>query len=1147
MKNLLFLLTTFGLGMMSQAQTVWETLPANTNVNSTIYDIEMVDGRVFQIYYQNTAGTDEVFVDMYNPKTLAWQNLSIMPSSVISRLKTEQINGTILVATYDNNNNFSFFKLDQGTTSLANAAPNYSEVGVNDNWEFHTGKNAGEMYVLYTTGSGPSDVHGLEFDFSGGTWTHMSETVSSNLTNATLRIQSSTTDVYFGVYSTKIRMTRFVKGAIGTMFAYDGGPTGEILSSGSVWNNNGYAIIGNKTDLPFFFGTENVNNKSYEAVIDGTTIDISLTQPSAGYSLDTFNIAVESSPSHSFIFSNFGNEGLGNPHERVSVIRRDLTLPGDPWTDLGTPLLPLGTALEANSLRMGIDNGNLHLAASYTQFGASSNEIKVANQQPYLLAGSADPNTGLCPNQINEIYSNLYIMDEDYDMVKILSATSVNSFTSGITVIPNGHDSGVSKFKIFGMPTASSDQISIQYTDGYNTYSTLLNVYIGNTNPINLQFISDPVLLCSNEKQVDLSQKVNYYDGGFFRLNGQELSGTTIDATNLTPSAGNLRYTVSVNGCFISATANYTVVTAPLLSVSTIPTSCSGNLGEASVVLTPGSSGNTFLYWSTGEQTTTITNLIPGAYYVHVNDDNGCHSTALASVETSDITVSETVVNPTCSDSKNGSISLVVGGTSTYQIVWSNGTFGEVADKLKPGNYEFTLYDASGCEVKRSYILTSPAALKNTFTVSKPDCGASNGGLISNVTGGTSPYQYAWSTGGTNPNLTAISRGFYSLTVTDDAGCILKDSITLNEKLAIEIKDSVILADCNKNNGGIDVTLTQSGLGDPLASVQWDNGLTTEDIYNLAAGTYTIYALTTSNCASQKTITVGTKRPLANEICVVTVDDATTTNLIVWEKAEMEGISFYNIYRENAQAGNYMWIDTVQYSSLSVFNDVIASPLQRSWRYRISAVNECGVEGPISAPHKTLHLNTINQSTPGVVDIYWDDYEGTTAAEYVVNRFTDQNGWEVLSPTVPFGNPTVFTDTPPTGSTSLDYYVSLNLTDPCTATYKAQDFNSSRSNKEKGIFNPGSGTGNSSNAGISVLEDQVFLSVSPNPFNEVLNIKLLGASKTTVEIRDIHGKLIRSSICKEGESVIPTENLSSGVYFVSAQLKGSLRTMKIVK
>ena len=72
-------------------------------------------------------------------------------------------------------------------------------------------------------------------------------------------------------------------------------------------------------------------------------------------------------------------------------------------------------------------------------------------------------------------------------------------------------------------------------------------------------------------------------------------------------------------------------------------------------------------------------------------------------------------------------------------------------------------------------MLSSGLRIKLYFknSVSNCDC---NAVATSSVTGSTSPYTYAWSTGATTPNLSGLCAGSYSLTVTSAAGCTFVNS-----------------------------------------------------------------------------------------------------------------------------------------------------------------------------------------------------------------------------------------------------------------------------------------------------------------------------------------------------------------------------------
>lgn len=1135
--------------LIVSAQEEWALLPNNPNATSSIYDIEMFGGSTYKISHWNNGTNDVIQVDQFYPSAGSWSTVTSTTTSIFSKLKTEKIGQNIYIAAYDGASFFFYvFDASQGTLNTLTAP--YPHTAVNNNWEFHAGRSNDELYVLYTTGTGPSDVHGLEYVAVGSTWTYVTPDVQTaqDLSVADLQIHSSATTVYFGVYSNKLRITQFTKGNIGTQFGYDGG-LGEVYSQGASWNNPGFALVGDNSDLPSLYVTEDANNLSYDVTIDGlSTIDLTLTETATNFNLHADYLATETSPSHGFIMSMFSDNGVGNPNDKLFVIRKDFSQGGN-WDTLATRLEPIGSNYDMDAFHLGIDDQYHHIAAAYSFQGSSTQEIRVYNNQPYLVPGTSVPNSGLCGGQMNELYAMVEIMDDDYEKVHIVNAYSLNAQTTNIQVLPYGFSNGISKFKILGIPSANNDQIVIEVSDNYSIKTITLDVYQGVTAPINLQFVADPVKLCSNEIQIDLSDKVNYYDQGTFRLNGVDLDGTLINAQTLNSIApvGTLRYITNVNGCFVTALANYQIVSPPTANIVTNPTSCGNNNGSATVTVTAGTSSTTSFYWSTGETINTISNLAPGAYFVHVVDGFNCKATEIAAINASDASLSANVVQPSCHGVNDASIDLTVTSATPYSIIWSNGKTTEDVSQLWAGNYQVTYYDVNGCELTMQFDIVNPSPIEIDFTVNKPDCGASNGGIIANVTGGSGSLSYLWNTTQNTAAIINLDNGFYQVTVTDANNCVGKDSMHLNDNFAHIITDSIMLPGCFANNGGIDVTLTQHPQGGAINSITWSNGVTTEDNFNLFSGQYDLFVNSGPGCIASKTYTLGVRPPLKNDICIVSVDLATTSNLIIWEKAETQGISHYNIYRENGNAGQYMWIDTVLAGNLSVFNDVVASPLQRSWRYRISAVNECGVEGPYSSNHKTLHLNAINQVTPGLVDIYWDAYEGLSSGQYVVNRFSNENGWEALSPTIPFGATTQFTDNT-TGLSGLDYYVDVELQIPCHATFKAQDFNRSRSNRDHGIFAPGHGDEQYSNNGITVHEGEVIITVLPNPVDEEFQVTVDGTStKVTCQLFNTDGKLVLARTLEPGSQLIPAYMLQEGVYFLKFEFDGHQKIIKLVK
>lgn len=81
---------------------------------------------------------------------------------------------------------------------------------------------------------------------------------------------------------------------------------------------------------------------------------------------------------------------------------------------------------------------------------------------------------------------------------------------------------------------------------------------------------------------------------------------------------------------------------------------------------------------------------------------------------------------------------------------------------------------------------TSPVI--DNFVVDDINCnGGNDGSIIANISGGTQPLSFIWSSGQTTSTITGLTAGTYTLTVTDLNGCSTTGSITVNEPTALSV------------------------------------------------------------------------------------------------------------------------------------------------------------------------------------------------------------------------------------------------------------------------------------------------------------------------------------------------------------------------
>ena len=182
--------------------------------------------------------------------------------------------------------------------------------------------------------------------------------------------------------------------------------------------------------------------------------------------------------------------------------------------------------------------------------------------------------------------------------------------------------------------------------------------------------------------------------------------------------------------------------------------------------------------------------LSAGTYNYSITDGNSC--IIYDSVTITEPSVLSSIITPTDLTSCliiNGSIDLtVIGGTLPYTFAWSTGDTTEDLSNLPAGNYSVVITDANGCNHTNSTMVNQPSN-GLSLSLSSPSYNGYNiacfddntGSIIANSAGGIGILTYSWSNGDTTQNISNLSAGSYSITITDSIGCSLFDNITLNE------------------------------------------------------------------------------------------------------------------------------------------------------------------------------------------------------------------------------------------------------------------------------------------------------------------------------------------------------------------------------
>jgi predicted outer membrane repeat protein len=577
---------------------------------------------------------------------------------------------------------------------------------------------------------------------------------------------------------------------------------------------------------------------------------------------------------------------------------------------------------------------------------------------------------------------------------------------------------------------------------------------------------------------------------------------------------------------------------APVINFAITNSSCDETDGAVNTTITGDSPFD--VSWSNGADTENISDLAPGTYYLTVIDVNDCEVTAVANVNSNQLTLSGVVTNNVCTDLTAGEIDLTVTGTATpFVYQWTTGASSQDVTNLVAGQYEVIVTDANDCSSSMSFNVEEPDEFLVGMEVIDAGCGLVNGEIDLSVTGGTGNYTIDWQNSmgtsiGATEDLTGLPQGFYTVTIIDENGCSISKSTQISEIGAPVISVlSITNADCT-DNGEIDIDIQTAGT---ILSTTWSNLETTEDITGLAPDTYTVSVEDNNNCISNASIQVLNAIPEAINICLVTVDTLTGTNMVVWEKPISTTIDKFIIYRETSVSGQYLALDTVDYNDDSEYTDPAAFPNLRSWRYKISVVNTCGVESELSLAHKTIHC-TISAALGGGFNILWNSYEGFSYSTFEVWRHRDVSGWELLES---LSNTNFSLSDNPTSYTGLDYFVSVAPPSTCTSTTRAQDHNASRSNKSSHttgiLIDPTDG----------IIEYSNSFSVYPNPVNSELYINTNSANNYSINIFDLSGKLVYSNTFSQSSISINLKDLENGAYIVRIISDDAILNKQIVK
>jgi len=344
---------------------------------------------------------------------------------------------------------------------------------------------------------------------------------------------------------------------------------------------------------------------------------------------------------------------------------------------------------------------------------------------------------------------------------------------------------------------------------------------------------------------------------------GGNIVGAAADSSWIDADAAT-GYTVTLtdpnNGCDNSSTVTVPIDTSAPDAMVAAPDTLTCTNTSVTLDASATMSGNGHSYsWSNGDTGPTTSVSTAGNYTLTVTDSiNGCPADTTVTVPIDTVRPAPIVADPdtlTCSDpdvTLDASASTTHSGTKGY--AWSTGDSSATTSVSSPGNYTVTVTDPnSGCRADTTVAVQEAGMPSLTIdSVVDASCnGSCDGAAYISVSGGSAPYSYQWAPSGQNvEDATGLCAGPHEVTVTDDNGCVVKDSVTVSEPPPLQV---ATIADTTICLGGTATLSATASGGTPGYTYHWDNGLGTGQTQTVSPGTdtvYTVYATDANACTS---------------------------------------------------------------------------------------------------------------------------------------------------------------------------------------------------------------------------------------------------------------------------------------------------------
>ena len=294
---------------------------------------------------------------------------------------------------------------------------------------------------------------------------------------------------------------------------------------------------------------------------------------------------------------------------------------------------------------------------------------------------------------------------------------------------------------------------------------------------------------------------------------------------------------------------------------------------------------------------------------------------------------------------------------------------------ISPSGYTKTFKGtATSYEEIASYAAKSFQMHNSTYTITGGDCEPTLIDLIPFQ--GEGQIRYAWSTGQTTQDITAMQSGDYYVTMTDENNySAVIGPITVNpiSSLSVEVANQNNVT-CNGDANG-SINLNVSG-GSASYNFLWSNGESVSSIGNLNAGTYTVTITdSATNCSTIRSFNIDQPTPL---LSTITTDNIPCDDVFGSINIEPQGgIAPYRFIVNGATYNSSSIILTEGIHTVSTIDANNCMDVQSvEIKKQIQPVAQASVSGIISCNNNSVQLSANGSSLGEDISYQWLDSQG---------------------------------------------------------------------------------------------------------------------------------------------------------------------------